>query len=118
MYVYLGERRNCGRYVPLDERTLVAVGTGGGDGVRRHRTDRTAGTGVEVDVEDAQRERWFIYNVPKGNQSARYERVRSMGKQYAELIELFCPESPERDLAITNLRQAIMWANAAIACNE
>jgi hypothetical protein len=33
------------------------------------------------------------------------------------LINDLCPESREKSLAITNLEQAVMWANAAIARN-
>lgn len=69
-------------------------------------------------MDSNQLSRQFTYNAPNGDQVVRYERIRAMGKQCAELIDIFCPDSDEKDLAIVNLRQAIMWANAAIACNE
>lgn len=60
----------------------------------------------------------FIYHPPKGDQVERYQHLRDAGKDLALLIERSCPSSMERDEAIKNLRQGIMWANAAIACNE
>ncbi len=60
----------------------------------------------------------FTYHAPKGDQQKRYEEIRSCGKKLAELIATACPISRERAIARTNLEQAIMWANAAIARNE
>jgi hypothetical protein len=60
----------------------------------------------------------FTYHSPQGDQPARYERLRAAGRQYAELIDVLCPESREKYFAMYNLEQAVMWANAAIARNE
>jgi hypothetical protein len=60
----------------------------------------------------------FTYHKPKGDQPVRYEALRSKAKELARLINESCPESREKSLAITNLQQAIMWANASIAINE
>lgn len=60
----------------------------------------------------------FVYHAPKADQLVRYESLRKMGKAMAIMIEDMCPESRERSLAITNLEQSVMWANAAIARNE
>jgi hypothetical protein len=60
----------------------------------------------------------FTYHKPFGSQPARYEFLRSAAKDMAALIQMHCPESREKSLAITNLQQAIMWANASIAINE
>jgi hypothetical protein len=43
----------------------------------------------------------FTYHKPFGNQAERYERLRYVAR-----------------LALTNLQQSIMWANASIAINE
>jgi len=69
-----------------------------------------------VNVDDL--ERRFTYHAPQGDQSARYERIRAAARRYVELINALCPESREKSLAITNLEQTVMWANAAIARNE
>lgn len=63
-------------------------------------------------------ENHFSYHPPKGDQQDRYERIRLHAKYLAEAINGLCPESREKALAMTNLEQAVMWANAAIARNE
>lgn len=60
----------------------------------------------------------FMYHSPKGDQPQRYEKLRSKAKELAYLINDLCPNSREKSLAMTNLEQAVMWANAAIARNE
>lgn len=60
----------------------------------------------------------FTYKRPFGNQPDRYERLRNIGKILALEINALCPESREKSLAITNLQQTIMWANASVAINE
>lgn len=60
----------------------------------------------------------FTYHPPKDGQSERYEALRAAGQHLAHLINNLCPESREKSLAITQLEQAIMWANASIARNE
>jgi hypothetical protein len=44
--------------------------------------------------------------------------IRDRALNFAAFIEEKCPDSREKSLAITNLEQAVMWANAAIARNE
>lgn len=63
-------------------------------------------------------ERRFTYHPPKGDQAARYVRLRDEAHELAKLIMEACPESRERSLALTNLDQVVMWANASIARNE
>ena len=60
----------------------------------------------------------FKYHPPKEGQGERYEELRSKAKEFALLINQMCPESREKSLAITNLQQTVMWANASIAINE
>lgn len=60
----------------------------------------------------------FSYHKPIGTQAERYELIRAKGKELAELLSAYCPESRELSLAYTNLEQSIMWANASIARNE
>lgn len=63
-------------------------------------------------------ERDFSYHAPKAGQPERYEMIRQKAKDFVTLITGITPESREQSLAITNLEQAVMWANAAIARNE
>ena len=60
----------------------------------------------------------FTYHEPKGDQTVRYVALRDKAREFAELIFADCPESRERSLAITNLQQVVMWANASIAIHE
>lgn len=60
----------------------------------------------------------FTYHKPHGDQNQRYVELREQARELALKIHTRCPESRERSLAITNLEQSIMWANASIARNE
>ena len=48
----------------------------------------------------------------------RFEEIRAVGIELGQLIELACPQSRERSLALTNLEQTVMWAVASIARNQ
>ena len=63
-------------------------------------------------------ENWFKYHAPSREQVSRYTVLREVAKNFAEVINEECPDSCEKDLAMDKLREAVMWANAAIACNE
>lgn len=60
----------------------------------------------------------FTYHRPFGNQAKRYEEMRAAGKSLAQTIVKLAPSSPEQTLAIRRVQEAVMWANASIACNE
>ena len=60
----------------------------------------------------------FTYHAPKGDQVTRYAMLRDGGKTLAELICKTVPPGRERALALTKLQEAVMWANAGIACGE
>lgn len=60
----------------------------------------------------------FTYHAPKGDQATRYVTLRDKAKELALMVNALCPESREKSLALTNIQQSIMWANAAIAINE
>jgi hypothetical protein len=60
----------------------------------------------------------YTYHPPHGNQPQRYEHLRAMAKMLAQSILTNCPPSRERSLALTNVQQATMMANAAIAIHE
>jgi hypothetical protein len=63
-------------------------------------------------------EKRFTYHAPFGDQAERYQEVRDLAKKFAYLIAEKTPDSREQSLALTNLEQAVFWANAAIARNE
>lgn len=59
----------------------------------------------------------FKYHAPKEGQPQKYTDLREKAKELAYLIESLVPNSREKSLSMTNLEQAVMWANAAIARN-
>lgn len=71
------------------------------------------GPGGNVDLDNI-----FTYHPPKDDQIPRFGVVRDAGKDFAEAVAMSCPPSPERSTAIAKIREAVMWANASIACNE
>lgn len=60
----------------------------------------------------------FTYHAPKPGQPERYVELRDTAKVLATKIVALTPPSREQSLALTNLEQAIFWANAGIARNE
>lgn len=60
----------------------------------------------------------FKYHSPKPGQPEKYTAIREKAKELAYLIEEVCPNSREKSVAMTNLEQAVMWANASIARSE
>ena len=63
-------------------------------------------------------DREFAHNEPKGDQNSRYNILREKAKEFATLIDMCCPDSREKSLAMTKLEECSMWANASIARNE
>lgn len=59
-------------------------------------------------------ERNFTYHPPKPGEPEKYVQLRDKAKELAILIDGLCPPGREMALALTNLEQTIMWANAAI----
>lgn len=72
----------------------------------------------ETIAQSIARKNSFSYHAPKGDQPERYSLLRMHGSDLARILNENCPPSRELSLAMTNLEQAIFWANAAIARNE
>ena len=60
----------------------------------------------------------FSYHAPKEGQAEKYEEIRAQAKAFGMKLLNLCPPSRELSLALTELENAVMWANAAIARNE
>jgi hypothetical protein len=71
----------------------------------------------EVPYSDEEKiENWFTYHTPKQGEPERYEEIRFHGKQMALCLVRNCPPSADRTAAIRKIREAVMTANASIAC--
>lgn len=68
---------------------------------------------MSVDIDNL-----FRYHPPMGDQVDRYAALRKAAKDFAEAIVSLTPEGADQSAAIRKVREAVMTANAAIACGE
>jgi hypothetical protein len=61
-------------------------------------------------------ENWFTYHAPNKNDLNSYQRIRGAAKHFAETVNELCPESADKTSAMRKIREAMMTANASIAC--
>ncbi len=61
---------------------------------------------------------WFSYHAPNVGQVERYLAIRNAGRAFAEIIVRATPVSADQTVAVRKIREAVMVANAAIACGE
>lgn len=62
-------------------------------------------------------ERWFEYHPPKSaHQAETYIHLRKSALAFAIEVANNTPSGNDQWIAITHIRSAIMWANAALAC--
>ena len=60
----------------------------------------------------------FTYHPPRGDiEILAYQTIRDTAKRFAFMIDAMVPDSREKSIAITKIREAVMWANAGIAIN-
>ncbi len=59
---------------------------------------------------------WFTHHPPTNSQIAAYKMLRDGGKDFAQMIVALCPPGADTTAAIRKVREAVMTANAAIAC--
>jgi len=59
---------------------------------------------------------WFEYHAPDEDQQIAYRAIRGIAREFAEAILYYCPSSADRTDAIRKVREAVMTANASIAC--
>ncbi len=96
---------------PADRRRILTEGEIEDAFARRRRVNMDMPHETDLD-------RMFSYHAPKGDQAARYERINQAAKAFARVIVECCPASGDRTNALAIVRDARMWANASIACNE
>jgi hypothetical protein len=62
-------------------------------------------------------ERWFTHHPPKDEATVEaYEKLREAGKELAYVILALVPVGSDQAAAIRKVREAVMTANAGIAC--
>jgi hypothetical protein len=65
----------------------------------------------------AKLENWFSHHPPQDPDTVRrYEEIRAAGLAFAEVIAENTPQSADQTVAIRHVRDAVMNANASIAC--
>ena len=64
----------------------------------------------------AELDNWFTYHAPTDDDKVAYEAIRNAGKLLASTILVNTPASADQSAAIRKVREAVMTANAAIAC--
>lgn len=69
-------------------------------------------------ISDKELDNLFTYHAPTLEQQQRYVKIREAGKHLATTIRDACPSSADCTVAIRKVREAVMNANASIACNE
>lgn len=59
---------------------------------------------------------WFSYHAPTPADLPKFEMIRNMGHEFAKTIVENTPPSADQTAAVRKVREAVMAANAAIAC--
>jgi hypothetical protein len=62
-------------------------------------------------------ENWMGYHPAVGAQPGIYETNRAEAIRLAKTWDARLPDGTEKDQALGKLREALMWANAGIACS-
>lgn len=68
-------------------------------------------------VMQADLDNWFVYHAPRPDQLPRYQELRDAAKVFAECILKNAPSGADQTVAIRKVREAVMVANQAIACD-
>ena len=81
--------------------------------------DEDEGTRYAISIDMADRLKGEVtYHSPHGDQAARYVEIREAAREFLGLVLSLTPPSREQSNAHSRIREAVMWANAAIAINE
>ena len=79
--------------------------------------DERMAKAIEVEVPDDDKiQHWFTYHPPIEGDVLKYKAIREFGLALARCIDDLCPNSADKSAAIRKVREAVMTANAAIAC--
>lgn len=61
-------------------------------------------------------ENWFVYHAPQSDQLLAFQKLRESALTFANSINELVPDCADKTAAIRKVREAVMTANAAIAC--
>lgn len=61
-------------------------------------------------------ENWFTHHPPEKGDIERYQKIRDAAKAFALVVAENTPPSADQSAAIRKIREAVMTANASIAC--
>lgn len=67
-------------------------------------------------ISKAQLDNWFSHHAPKQEDIAKFQAIRDAAHNLAEIILENTPSSADQTTAIRHVRDAVMTANCAIAC--
>ena len=67
-------------------------------------------------ITDADLDNWFTYHPPTGPQQTKYLLIRQAARDFAGLLVQNTPQGADQSAAIRKLRECVMTANQAIAC--
>ena len=69
-------------------------------------------------IHQSQIDNWFTYHAPDDEQRHKYERIRDDARIFAMQLNELVPDCADKTAAMRKLRECVMTANAAIACND
>ena len=67
-------------------------------------------------ITDDQLTNWFTYHPPLFDDQKIYTAIREAGLTFAKVVRDYTPPSADQTAAIRHIREAVMTANAAVAC--
>lgn len=69
-------------------------------------------------ISTADLDNWFAFHPARPGSLAgeKHQAVRDAAREFAGTIMDITPPGPDQTTAIRTVREAMMWANAAIAC--
>lgn len=68
-------------------------------------------------ISESDLDNWFTYHRPTDEQLDRYVNIRDAAREFAGVVLRNTPASADQTVAIRKIREAVMVANASIACD-
>lgn len=69
-------------------------------------------------ITSADLDNWFKYHPPGSEDEVAYQRLREAGRAFCEAILMETPASSDQTVAIRKVRECVLVANQARACNQ